>query len=78
MNTNKRIWIHVGWPKTGTTAIQRYLAANSESLKRMGVLYPESGRYGITDAHHELASALTGGPTAAVSGKKQKKLVLIL
>lgn len=40
----------------------------------MGVLYPESGRYGITDAHHELASALTGGPTAAVSGKKPKEI----
>ena len=38
------LYLHTGMPKTGTTAIQSFLAYNREQLKkRFGVLYPDCG-----------------------------------
>lgn len=36
----RTIYLHVGMPKTGTTAIQYFLATNRESLKLQGYSYP--------------------------------------
>ena len=46
----KRIYLHIGYPKTGTTAIQMFLRSNWESLIEQGIYYPvdpmlESKRY---------------------------------
>ena len=35
-----RLLLHIGGPKTGTTAIQRALAANRQQLRECGFLYP--------------------------------------
>ncbi len=36
-----RLYIHAGLPKTGSTAIQKYLHENSIGLRRLGYCYPE-------------------------------------
>lgn len=36
----KRIILHIGLPKTGTTSIQEFLAADAPALAREGVLFP--------------------------------------
>jgi hypothetical protein len=39
----RRIYLHSGLPKTGSSAIQRFLAENREALLRLGYLFPEAG-----------------------------------
>jgi len=59
----KQITIHVGAPKTGTSSIQGFLAANDELLRQRGLLYP-TGRlhpvFGAAINHSVLVFALTG------------------
>jgi ubiquinone/menaquinone biosynthesis C-methylase UbiE len=52
-----KILLHIGWHKTGSTAIQQFLHANRDAiLKRTGILYPLSGIH--TVAHHLAAWSL--------------------
>lgn len=37
---NKEIFVHVGPPKTGTSAVQKWFGENTDFLKSKGVLYP--------------------------------------
>lgn len=39
---NNTLYLHVGWPKTGTSSIQLFLSNNSEMLKVAGIYYPET------------------------------------
>ena len=39
----KEIFLHIGFPKTGTSAIQRFFSINKGVLKNNGVLYPDAG-----------------------------------
>ncbi|MEN8188901.1 MAG: hypothetical protein ABFS19_03575 [Thermodesulfobacteriota bacterium] len=41
--------LHIGMPKTGTTAVQHFLAYNRQPLSDSGILYPECG---IPDFQH--------------------------
>lgn len=54
----KQLIIHVGFHKSGTTALQESFHVNWESLKNSGILYPKIG----TKAHHRYAWALTQRP----------------
>lgn len=49
--------VHVGTHKTGTTAIQRFAAANRLELRNRGIWYPSYSEIGLFDhyAHHHLA-----------------------
>jgi hypothetical protein len=38
-----RIVLHIGTPKTGTTAVQNFLFASRERLLALGILYPSTG-----------------------------------
>lgn len=49
----KKIYIHIGFHKTGTSSIQRYLANNRVRLLEHKYLYPRTGC--IDSAHHLLA-----------------------
>lgn len=49
----ERVVFHVGMPKTGSTAIQRILAANRAYLQSEGVFFPRALSRG--GAHHPLA-----------------------
>jgi hypothetical protein len=51
-----KVYLHIGWHKTGSTSIQRFLAANREPLRAAGVDYPEAGM--IATAHHLAAWSL--------------------
>ena len=50
------VYIHIGAPKTATSAIQNVLAANYKKLLKQGILYPKDHRHG--DAHHTLVCDL--------------------
>ncbi len=41
----KRLILHIGHGKTGSTSIQRCLRASSEALSQAGVLFPDPGRH---------------------------------
>jgi hypothetical protein len=54
-------FVHVGTHKTGTTAIQRFLAANEAALAAAGTAYPRAGRVSPAyPGHHNLAHELYG------------------
>jgi hypothetical protein len=54
-------FVHVGTHKTGTTAIQRFLAGNRERLALDGLYYPRTGWLsGALPGHHNVASELAG------------------
>lgn len=55
----RRLSIHIGAPKTGSTAIQAWLDANRVELGRRGVRYPDVCLRG--HGHHDLAFLLGGG-----------------
>ena len=40
----RRLVIHIGYPKTGTTMLQQFFAANPAGLAARGVLYPQTGK----------------------------------
>lgn len=54
-----KLYVHCGLHKTGTTALQAFLAAEAETLARAGVLYPRAGRPGRYPGQHNLAWQLT-------------------
>jgi hypothetical protein len=41
--TTKTLYLHVGLPKTGTSAIQTFCSLNREALKKYNLYYPVSG-----------------------------------
>lgn len=51
---DRRVFLHIGAPKTGTTYLQRLLDANRDRLAGLGLLYPDLGN----DAHHTAAWGL--------------------
>ena len=60
--SHKRICLHAGFSKTGTTAVQRLLHNNDKALAASRVRYVRSGRNKGADInHHQLARALGVG-----------------
>jgi len=54
-----KLYIHCGLHKTGTTALQTWLASNDAALKAAGWLFPKTGRIGPHSGQHNLAWELT-------------------
>ena len=54
----RQLFLHIGYPKTGTTSVQRFLALNQAALQAAGVLYPQAGRIRHGDAHYGVNFAL--------------------
>lgn len=50
------MYLHIGYPKTGTTGLQQFFADNSDRLLAHGILYPKTGR--IRTAHYALNFSL--------------------
>ena len=53
----KKVILHIGRHKSGTSSLQGFLHANRGALRDMGILYPSTGR-GKQVAHHRLAHFL--------------------
>lgn len=60
----KSVILHIGLPKTGTSAIQAFLASNVDKLKRDGVLYP---------SHSSFDKAQRGGITSGNCSNKAEE-----
>lgn len=54
MTDHRKIILHCGFPKTGTTALQHWLAHNQDVLLNLGILYPSNYRDSENIAHHQL------------------------
>lgn len=52
----KKLYIHIGRPKVGSTAIQGFLRTNRKTLLENGMLYPVTGER--QNASHQLAAVL--------------------
>jgi len=72
--------LHVGPPKTGTSALQVFLAQNSSALKRLGLLYPRLDAFdvgeqgGVASGNgFTLASLMTGLATVDGSELVERK-----
>jgi len=50
------MFLHMGYPKTGTTALQQFFSDNEDQLLARGILYPKTGRIGT--AHYALNFSL--------------------
>lgn len=53
MQSNKKVILHIGRHKSGTSSLQKFLCENSQALHDCGYYYPKSLRSSI--AHHPLA-----------------------
>lgn len=61
MHSSKKIFVHCGLHKTGTTALQEAFKNHEGALRELGILYPRSGRLDtLGGGHHALAWQLTG------------------
>lgn len=65
----KRVFVHIGAPKTGTTFIQSVLWANRERLAEAGFLYPYERRGEHFGAMLDLRQLRWGGHPDAVGGR---------
>ncbi len=54
----RRVYLHIGAPKTGTSYLQALLAKNRDALAERGIRYPDSK----SDAHHKAVWDLRGTP----------------
>ena len=53
-----KLLLHIGSFRTGSTSTQFAFWSSRHRLRRMGILYPETGQ--VTKAHHELGLSLLG------------------
>jgi hypothetical protein len=56
----KKLYVHCGLHKTGTTALQIFLRNNTEKLRSAGILYPYTGCLDrVASGHHNIAWQIT-------------------
>jgi hypothetical protein len=68
----KNLYLHIGLPKTGTSAIQKFLVDNYEKLKNeYNLYYPDFGRW-VDGSHHEIAFALSPNPYKTMKGHNEQ------
>ncbi len=57
---NKKLFVHCGLHKTGTTVLQKIFTDQEEKLRQLGLLYPKSGRLDpLGGGHHGIAWQLS-------------------
>ena len=54
----RRLILHAGTPKTGTTALQWHLATNAKGLSEQGIWYPKPASYTREPKHQEIVDYL--------------------
>lgn len=70
----KKLFLHIGFNKTGSTSIQRNLALNAKALRSRGILYPHDPDAPYTQRwqHVPLAAAVPGNQLNWLSPRKKK------
>ena len=48
-----QLYIHIGFPKTGSSTIQKFCHENCSQLKKLGIYYPEPCRNPVLHGRHE-------------------------
>lgn len=56
----RRLWLHAGLHKTGTTSLQSFLAERRDQLASRSLLYVRAGTNQYLDGNHNIAWELTG------------------
>jgi hypothetical protein len=51
----RTLFLHIGTPKTGTSALQWFFFQNRDLLKKVGITYPEFGI--VDDCHHRIGAS---------------------
>ncbi|MFZ4985120.1 MAG: hypothetical protein ACOYLF_06625 [Blastocatellia bacterium] len=59
-----KLYLHCGFPKTGTTALQTWLANNQPYLREHDLDYPDLFRNEEGLAHHRIYNLVESGPSA--------------
>ena len=62
----KKLFLHIGTNKAGSSAIQEFLAGNEAALKKLGYLYPQTGR--VSNAHYRISGCLRIGVNPPLDG----------
>lgn len=63
----KKVFLHVGTGKTGSSSVQKSLRKGAKHLSKVGILYPQ---YGHRTNHEELNVVFRGGPgPRAIKGR---------
>lgn len=75
----KRLILHIGCQKTGTTSIQRFLLGSRKALRAEGAIYPRTGRRipggpRRPPAHHALAMLCQGKIADASFARRLKRV----
>ncbi|MFZ8144614.1 hypothetical protein [Alteromonas macleodii] len=75
--TNKNIAIHVGPPKTGTSAIQGWLNSQSDNLSSKGIYYPnhKTDRNGISSGNFSSLISTSNGRSLYFDREKLSQLI---
>lgn len=74
--SKKNLYIHIGLPKTGTSAIQKFFIDNYDILKeKYDFCYPEFGRW-VDGSHHNIAFSLSTNPYVEMKSNEEQKLYL--
>jgi hypothetical protein len=67
------LFIHIGAPKTGTTAIQHFLLRHRDSLAGQGLLYPRGGI--LRAAHHLIGAAIYPSRVSRLNGASAQEVL---
>lgn len=59
------LYLHCGWPKTGTTTLQAALVAHRDDLAAAGILHPQRWLSPLGRTHHGLAELVKASLTRA-------------
>ncbi|GGW92577.1 hypothetical protein [Alteromonas halophila] len=75
--TDKRLLLHLGPPKTGTSAVQSWLLKNRSMLRRSGIEYPQHhfDENGISSGNFTVLLSNTGDDKWAFDDDKASRLV---
>ncbi|THD47996.1 MAG: hypothetical protein E7774_03690 [Bradyrhizobium sp.] len=58
----KKIYVHIGTHKTGTTSIQDFMRRHTRLLEKCGILVPRSGTHKWRKGHHNIAWDIRSDP----------------
>lgn len=79
--SDKILYIHIGSPKTGSTAIQNFCALNENWLRKNGVCYPKYKRFTLVNNHLDFSQWIVKAGesmhkknSSAIKWKTQKKI----